>query len=123
MNNNLYFYSFCFLELEGKEQFRKSSKHNNHLHLVLKQFYNFHIRRKIGKHLLAFLLLLYVHILDKLLLILILCSFYFSFALIIEYPVELTAFSISSTVVFELSNSISVFPFLYEDSTFIIPSI
>ena len=59
-NNNFY-----FLELVDKLQFRMNNKHNNLPLLDLKPFYNFRIRRKIDKRLLAYLPLFYVRSLDK----------------------------------------------------------
>ena len=60
MNNNFY-----FLELVDKVQFRMSNKHNNLLCLVSKPFCIPHTRKRIDKRLLAYLLLFYVHSLDK----------------------------------------------------------
>ena len=59
-NNNFY-----FLELVDKLLYHKNNKHNNLPLQVSKPFCNSHIRRKIDKRLLAYLLLFYVRSLDK----------------------------------------------------------
>jgi hypothetical protein len=59
-NNN-----FHLLELADILHFRNCNKHNSRPDVVLKLIYNFHIRKNIGKRLLALFLLFGVRSLGK----------------------------------------------------------
>jgi|GEM_PF-2219614 hypothetical protein len=51
---------FCLVELVDKQDFRNYNIHNSRLVLVLELSCSFHIRKNIGKHLLALFLPSYV---------------------------------------------------------------